>query len=495
MHAGFVFGIGLIGLIVLVRTVEDSLAARKLTISWKLWGIVAACLLAWMINPHGWRLLGYPWEYLRGDTIFQGIIEWQPPPFGLNPRFFEGSFWWLAILVVLGAYCHNSKIPAWAMAICLAVITLLSMRDETASWGFVVLLFLGLAFGDRRQVFLIALCAVTLAMACKSRRFIPLFAVTSAPLAALALLYLRDKLSGRWPVFDTVGARVGAALVGLLIAVGMWSQTRISSSLLRDWAMADVYPEDEVAWLKETFPDERVLNYYNWGGFILLHSPDSKIFIDGRANTLYDEVIYQDYLDFLRGRVDANRLARYASDLALIPPGPFDAALQKLATPWSLFHQGTGVILLPPHSPLRRSDLPTVEDIVPDGIQAHLSRSNQQWRSQQSEEAVKLLRDAVEKYPYATQLYGSLAKTHAMLHQYDKVAEVIDLGVKRNPRRRTTFRQVEANIYLQAGQLERALPALREAVPEGPFAHREQSQNRVKKIEEEIARRKRGFGA
>ncbi|MCH8840591.1 MAG: hypothetical protein IH831_07950, partial [Planctomycetes bacterium] len=77
LHAGFVFGICTMGLMAVVWTIEGSLEERKLTIPWRPWIAVVISLFAWLINPLGWRLLGFPWEYPKGATADQNIIEGQ----------------------------------------------------------------------------------------------------------------------------------------------------------------------------------------------------------------------------------------------------------------------------------------------------------------------------------------------------------------------------------------------------------------------------------
>ena len=47
--------------------------------------------------------------------------------------------------------------------------------------------------------------------------------------------------------------------------------------------------------LAEVAAEAKVLNDYRWGGWLALHAPESRVFIDGRANTVYNETEYRDY--------------------------------------------------------------------------------------------------------------------------------------------------------------------------------------------------------
>ena len=157
------------------------------------------------------------------------------------------------------------------------------------------------------------------------------------------------------------------------------------------------------------------------------------------------------------------------------------------------FHQGAGAILFPPDSPLLDADLPTVEEVVPDGIEANFARADRDLREGRADEAIQRLRSALEKYPYSTRLYSVLALAYAQQKQFDKVDEVFDQAIKENPRRANHFKAIEGNLYRRAGQLDRALAALQKAVLRSPFGDRNQSLNRIKQVEREIERQKRGY--
>ena len=107
-------------------------------------------------------------------------------------------------------------------------------------------------------------------------------------------------------------------------------------------------------YLQALAPGPRVLNYYNWGGYLMLHAPEFKLFIDGRANTIYDERVYKDYLALI-GATDGlpARLALYAPDVALLPPGPLARTLVSPEYGWTLLYlDEVAAIMVPPRSPL-----------------------------------------------------------------------------------------------------------------------------------------------
>ena len=94
-------------------------------------------------------------------------MEWRPPRFGLGFADYAGRFWSAAILAALA-----------------------------------------LPFVARRDAYLVALCCVTFLMAVNARRFIPLFALTAAPLVA-GLVATGQRFVARWsrPEVDQVNVK------------------------------------------------------------------------------------------------------------------------------------------------------------------------------------------------------------------------------------------------------------------------------------------------
>src|SRR5262249_51874889 len=100
-----------------------------------------------LMNPYGWHVYTFPFAILAGPTASKDIIEWQPPVFLGTGPFSPGVFWiFLAIQLALGV---------------------------TA-----------LAYERRVRFFDASLAVGTMAMALAARRFIPLYALVSAPLLA-----------------------------------------------------------------------------------------------------------------------------------------------------------------------------------------------------------------------------------------------------------------------------------------------------------------------
>ena len=494
LHAGFVFGVGMIGLLVLVRTLEESWKARQTVIRWNEWLSVALCLLAWLVNPYGWRIVEFQFDYFFHDSVYRNLIEWLPPEFKLDPTYYEGRFWWFTLLVVVGIVLRGDVLVG-IVAFTIASSLMVKMKRE--DWWYLILIVAGVFLRGHKHRYLIALSGVAFVLATTSRRFIPRFVVISIPFAAFALVRMRDFLARHIPELKSPWAGVGASFVALVFAATMWSQVKLGPSLLRHWAMGDMYPEEAVEYLKAIGPDygplQRVLNYYNWGGYIMLHAPGTKVFIDGRANTLYDDDIYKDYQQFLVGRPTPERLTRYPADVALLPAGRFTGALEKFRSPWKPIYRGWAVILAPPGSPLLSADLPAPSDVLKGGIQPLVEQAVTASQRGDNQQAAETLEKALEIKPHSIRVYGMLAQLYAKMGSFDQLSALIERGIRENPRQDYRLRYVEGSAFYRAGKLQLALAAYKRAISKGPFAKPEPILDRIKTLERELVRKERGY--
>jgi tetratricopeptide (TPR) repeat protein len=447
LHAGFAFGFGTIGLLVLTRTLELSWPTRRLVIPRREWFCLGLAFLALLATPWGYHVWEYPAAYLDSESPFRQIIEWRPPDFELNPRFFQGRFWIFAALTALG-----------------------------------------LPLAARRSPFLAALALVTFAMAATSRRFIPLFAVTAAPTAARALAWGLQGLRARVPQLQHPAVGLGCTAVALALAGLLWLDVRIYPRLLERWTQSDLYPRAAVRYLNALGPPRRLLNYYNWGGYLMLHAPEVRLYIDGRANTLYDDRIYLEYLALLRaGPGIAPRLAPYQFDAAILPSGALVQALQRLPDPWRVLFAGpSGVILAPPTSPLLRQPLPDVHEVLGDDPALDMLRAQSVLLRDDRARALDYLEASLAAEPLNLHAYGILARIHALSGNIEGIEESIERGLREMPRRREELHRLEARAYLQADRPDLALATFERAVPSGPFRLRRSTESQIERLRAQL---------
>jgi tetratricopeptide (TPR) repeat protein len=439
LHGGFVFGFGAIGLFALVETLRASYGERRIAIDWRLWSAVALTGLAFLCNPWGWRILEYPIAYLDADSPFREILEWQPPGFSLDPRGFSGRFTWLLAAALAG--------------------TAIELRSPRRDW------------------YLVSLAAVTCTMALTSRRFIPLFAVTALPIVAMLFTALRDVVVARLPAEPRRRLELVAPLLALIAALALWRDVRLNPLLLERWTESSLYPRAALTYLRALAPGPRLLNHYNWGGYVMLHAPEFKVLIDGRANTLYDDKTYLDYVGLTNlAEGLAGRLAQYPVDAALLPAGSGRLA-EVLASPrygWRVaYSDGIATVLLPPRSPRLGSPLPNAGQVLGDDPDWLLFLGEAAAREGRLEAARSLTERAIERDPLMVRGYGQLAELSAQAGDAAGIAAAIERGIDFEPRSTQSYRQVEAYAWSRMGDRDRTLAALEASVPRGPFSRPE----------------------
>ena len=254
LHGGFFFGLMALG--ILLFPWRDFSVAKFRTAF--LIGLL--CVAASALNPSGLKNFLYPLTYAFDQSSpFRGLGEWLSPfkPGGIrSPLFFY--FMWAPLLAVLYA------------------VPLIRRRTGLPWEG-------------------LALTGLTLAMALTSRRFIPLFgislAVMLAPLAAYACKNLL-----------LVRLRPAVACLALVAALFRLMPYPLSSGPAFHYLVAEYsYPVDMLNFIEANKIKGNVYALYNWGGYIHWRTDGGlQVFIDGRADTVYDAKTYLQYVDVLR---------------------------------------------------------------------------------------------------------------------------------------------------------------------------------------------------
>ncbi len=253
LHGGFFFGLMALG-ILLFPWREPSIAGLRGAL---VVGLI--CLLACMLNPSGLKALWYPLSYAFDKTSpFREISEWLSPfePGGIpSPLFFYLMWLPLLALVYLVPSVRRSLDVPWEG---------------------------------------MALTVLTLLMALTSRRFIPLFgvslAVMLAPLFALFLHKLRlEKFS------------LGLAMVVLLYAFFRQQAYPAQPAPAFHYLTAEYsYPVEMLNFMEANGITGNVYSLWNWGGYIHWRTDGAlKVFVDGRADTIFDDETYRRYVTVL----------------------------------------------------------------------------------------------------------------------------------------------------------------------------------------------------
>jgi hypothetical protein len=315
LHGGFFFG--LMALAVLLFPWRNYTASAFKTALTTGLLCVAACLL----NPSGFKSFLFPLVYAFDSTsVFRGVGEWLSPfrEGGIHaPLFF--IFMWFPLAGVLYA------IPA--------------IRGRVSiPWEGILL------------------TGLTLAMALTSRRFIPLFgislAVMLAPLLALALNQVRSR-----------ALVLGLALVAVAAASLRIMPYSLKAAPSFHYLAAEyTYPEDTLDFVEQNGIQGNVYALYNWGGYLHWRTDGGlKVFIDGRADTVYSDEIYLAYgtvLNSREGWIDA--LEQTGAEYILWPDsrGYGESKFRQLQQSgrWQLLYRDAVSWLMarnPPQGPLK----------------------------------------------------------------------------------------------------------------------------------------------
>lgn len=259
LHAGFLIGLIVLPILFLGSLYEDRSQWRRLGL------LGAACVIACLVNPHGAEVVFRPLRYAFDSTSpFRQLGEWKPPfePGGIQSWLFPYS------------------IGVFVAASVAAVVDRIWIRKSRR-----IDVWVGIIVG-----------ALTLAMSLRSRRFIPFYGIAMGPVVAYVLARAGRSLLARLPAF--LGPAVAAAL-GIY-----WLQPYPQASYAFDYLTARYeFPVDTARFIRTNHLTGKVFNYYNWGGYVEMTTfGDFRVFIDGRAGTVYDDQTFVDYLKVLHER-------------------------------------------------------------------------------------------------------------------------------------------------------------------------------------------------
>lgn len=276
LHGGFFFGLMALGVLLFPWRDFNLANLRGALVT----GLV--CLLACTLNPSGLKTFLYPLTYaFDGSSPYRGLGEWLPPfkPGGIRSPLFFVAVW----LPLLGLFYALPQVR----------------RRVGVPWEGGILTLL------------------TLAMALTSRRFIPLFgislAVLLAPLAGLALR------ASRFERFAPAAALAVLLYAGVRLAPYPLQAAPAFHYLTAEYS----YPEDMLNFIEANDITGRVYALYNWGGYIHWRTDGRvRVFIDGRADTLFDAATYHHYVGVLASRPGwIEALERSGAEFMLWPHG------------------------------------------------------------------------------------------------------------------------------------------------------------------------------
>jgi hypothetical protein len=296
MHLGYLFGLAAVWIWVLSIILRDRVVGRSLAMPILL---AVSCSLAPAISPDGPRALLFPLDYLASSRgAFAAIQEWGSPDFH-NPSF-------------------------WGFPIAVAVLLIIGLpRGRQHTFGtFMLLIF-----------FVLALISV---------RNIPLFAIIF-PVVAAESLARRDSQSAIMPTPKRVerNALNWALLVSVVALVFTVALLATDAQVHSEPNVSSDLPSSGVTYIRQHKLGTRILNPYDWGGYLIAQLyPDVKVSIDGRAD-LYGDQLLDQYSRLVTLQPGwREQLAALDPDFILLPKDSAFAGELRLSTAWTEAFEG-----------------------------------------------------------------------------------------------------------------------------------------------------------
>ena len=263
LHGGFFFGLLVLTTIFVLARILGEGKRNDLP----LW---LACLAVCLVNPNGPDAYVFSLHYaIHPKSPYLRVGEWKPlwDVGGIRDALFYPV---IAIFVLSSA---------------IAFIARLQRKNPR-------LTYTALALG-----------LLTLAMSLKSRRFIPLFGIaqslTLAPVLALGVERARQLFARRFAERARFLRVLPPAVALVASSILLWPYP-LSSRAFLFLTSQDGFPVEALTFVETNRLTGKVFSFYEWGGYVDLRTDGKlQVFIDGRADTVFDDQTYRRYTKVL----------------------------------------------------------------------------------------------------------------------------------------------------------------------------------------------------
>ncbi len=250
------------------------------------------------VNPNGSKAFTYA---LLGTNplMVNNIMEWQSPNF--HTAFFKyGILSFLLIVLMLLMGRRNVKIP-W--------------RE---------LIFFG----------------GSLAMTLIYQRFMPYLAIAAVPLLAGVLADVLRSWQRPVRLSVCVSAIAMVAAIGALIT----QLPRLKGNINTHFSQS-AYPVAAVTYIKTHHLGSRILNAYNWGGYLIYRGVPT--FVDGRTDIFLHDDVFANYLALQNVWWNCpDLLQQYHFNVALFPPGYSIVTYLESQPDWHIAYSDNVAVVL-----------------------------------------------------------------------------------------------------------------------------------------------------
>jgi hypothetical protein len=278
LHGGYVAGLSALGVATAVVTLQSTYRPDLRWKAGRLIFVTVLCGLATLLNPFGLSAAKTVMHSVSDPLIRQLVVEWRSLPQSLAYQWRNGPR--AAVLIGIA--------PPLFFVFFVAMLVRAPNLDD-APMMLVALVFICAGIYQARNVSL-AVLAVAIPLAHHS---------------ALAFKGSEDE--------RPAASRLMVALaIMVMIAGGTFSDR------LQTWS---AMPSGVVSFMDSNRLHGNILNQLEWGEYLAWHEPNSRIFVDGRAETVYSDSVMLQYAKFYYGMNGGDKLLdAYPNDFVLLIP-------------------------------------------------------------------------------------------------------------------------------------------------------------------------------
>lgn len=272
LHGGFVIGFVFLAVCIFCELIS-TLTARQNNNSLSLPSILSLTFYtllsfpACFLNPNTWKGVAYPLLYIGDQMPSNFITEWAPSSLGNHMEFVGIIF-----LIIMGLAFKRKKLFLY----------------ETG----LLVVFTYFAFSATRHISLFALITV------------PIIAQLWQDIIPNSFMKFKEILKPSYPLFFQkieayfvdrsksflhLEKRLKYHPIPIVLIVLAVLAAGIGWGSSYFGIKEDRYPGAAVSYLKKEPPKRNVFNQYAWGGFLIWHLPEKKVFIDGRMDVYQKE--------------------------------------------------------------------------------------------------------------------------------------------------------------------------------------------------------------
>ena len=310
LHGGFIMGIAVLVLYAAVTAIDDLVSGAGLQRGLRLGALAIAALMATMVTPYGLETWSPVLHALHNPMTRIAVTDWQPLGFAMMRQ------WHAQPAGIIYILCGIGMLTAFVATFALEP--------------------------RGRDLPLVVIAAVMSIAAIVAVRNLPIAVIACAlPVArhsSLLIAHRRERALAAGSKIDPPLGRSGTSpWLALAVAALLAIYGGIFSTRLRN---DKPYPAGAVAFMHEHDLRGNILGDFGWGEYLIWHTaPGSKVFIDGRYDTVYPYAIIEQYISFYFDRSGAQALlTAYPHDLVLIPPTSRAYGLMQRQSDWKLIY-------------------------------------------------------------------------------------------------------------------------------------------------------------